>query len=266
MTENLKKHLLPISSGRNFRELGGYTTKDGRTIKMHKLLRTANLATLNEADLKLLQEYGVKYIVDFRSKDEVENEPDRVPNEATYNFDPVFSEDLTNASKGIDDIISQKNDDHKAGFNHMFLAYDDMIKSEAAQKSYRQFFDILLANTEPGKSVIFHCTAGKDRTGVAAILILTVLGVPLETIKEDYLFTNIATKNFVTEFLQKAKAEGANDVTLSVLHDLQTVCPEYFNYVIETINKNYGSVDNYLHNIMKLTDDEIDQLQRNYLE
>ncbi|RMC38661.1 tyrosine-protein phosphatase [Lactobacillus sp. ESL0236] len=266
MTKNLTNQLIPIKNGRNFRELGGYKTIDGKTIKKHKLLRTANWATLDKADLQFLQDYGAKYIVDFRSKDEVNQEPDRVPEGVTYKFDPVFSEDLTNSSKGIDEIISQENDDPKAGFNHMFIAYDDMIKSESAQKAYRKFFDILLANTESDKSVLFHCTAGKDRTGLAAILILSALNVPLATIRADYLFTNTATKDFVNNFLQKAKDKGANDVAISNLKDLQTVCPEYFDYVINTINKNYGSLENYLHDIMRLTDDKIAQLRKIYLD
>lgn len=266
MTPNLSKQAINVKSGRNFRELGGYKTQDGKTVKMHKLLRTANLATLDQTDLKFLQDYGVKYIVDFRSKDEVEREPDRIPKGATYNFDPVFSEDLTESSKGIDEIINQKGHDPKAGFNHMFLAYDDMIKSESAQKAYRHFFDILLANDEENKSVIFHCTAGKDRTGFAALLVLSALGVPLETIKKDYLLTNVATTDFVKDFLQAAKDKGANEATISVLKDLQTVHSEYIDYVVTTINQIYGSVGNYLSDIMRLTDDEIRKLRKIYLE
>lgn len=265
MTINLANQLLDIKNGRNFRELGGYKTKDGKTIKKHKLIRTANLATLSKQDLQFLQDYGVKYIVDFRSKEEVEKEPDRVPIGASYDFDPVFSEDLTDSSKGINEILSEKEEDPKAGYNHMFLAYDDMIKSESAQKAYRNFFDFLLANDEEGKSVIFHCTAGKDRTGFAALLALSALGVPMETIKQDYLFTNEATKDFVQDFLQKAKAEGANETNLSILHDLQTVYPQYIDHIIDTLNKNYGGVENYLSDMMKLTDDEISRLRKIYL-
>ncbi len=265
MTMNLEKQLLEIKGGRNFRELGGYKTKDGRTIKKHKLLRTANLASLNEDDLQFLHDYGVKYIVDFRSQAEVDHEPDRVPEGATYDFDPVFSEDLTDSSKGIDEILSEKEEDPKAGYKHMFIAYDDMIKSETAQKAYRKFFDLLLANDVDGRSVIFHCTAGKDRTGFAALLALSALGVPLESIKEDYLFTNAATTDFVHDFLQKAKEDGANETNLSILHDLQTVYPEYFDHVIDTLNKNYGGVENYLNDMMNLTDDEISKLRKIYL-
>lgn len=266
MTIKLENQLLEIKNGRNFRELGGYETTSGQTIKKHKLLRSANLATLDEDDLNFLQNYGVKYIVDFRSKDEVEREPDRVPEGATYDFDPVFSQDLTDSSKTIDEILSEEEQDPKAGFKHMFIAYDDMIKSESAQQAYRRFFDILLANTEDDKSVIFHCTAGKDRTGFGALLILSALGVPQETIKQDYLFTNAATTDFVNGFLQKAKNEGANETNLSILKDLQTVHPEYIDHIIETLNKNYGGVQNYIHDIIKITDDEISMLRKIYLK
>ncbi|WEV43781.1 tyrosine-protein phosphatase [Lactobacillus sp. ESL0684] len=266
MTEKLKNQLIGVKSGRNFRELGGYQTKDGKTVKMHKLLRTANLGTLDENDQKLLQDYGVKYIVDFRSSTEAEAEPDRIPEGASYDFDPVFSEDLTNASSSVENVVAMGEKDPQAGFKHMFIAYDDMITSASAQKAYRHFFDLLLANDQDGQSLIFHCTAGKDRTGFGALLILSALGVPAQTIKQDYLLTNVTTADFVEDFLAKAKAKGANEATLNIIKDFQTVHPEYIDHVFETLDKNYGGVNNYLRDIMKLTDDEISQLRKIYLE
>ncbi|WEV51007.1 tyrosine-protein phosphatase [Lactobacillus sp. ESL0731] len=266
MTENLTNQLIGVKSGRNFRELGGYKTTDGKTVKMHKLLRTANLGTLDATDLKFLHDYGVKYIVDFRSQAEVDHEPDRIPEGAEYDYDPVFSEDLTNASRSIEDVMKQGQKNPHAGFEHMLFAYDDMITSEAAQKAYRRFFDLLLANDEDGNSLIFHCTAGKDRTGVGALLILTALGVPLDTIKQDYLLTNVATADFVKRMLEQAKEDGADDATLNILKDFQTVHVEYIEHVLTTINEKYGSVNNYLRDIMKLTDAEISKLRKIYLK
>lgn len=101
MSENYETKLIGIQNGRNFRELGGYKTVSGQTIKYNKLLRTGNLADLSSSDLELLQNHGVKYDVDFRTEKEKNDHPDRVPEGAKYVFDPVFSDDLTNASKGI---------------------------------------------------------------------------------------------------------------------------------------------------------------------
>ena len=111
MTKKLTNQLIGVTSGRNFRELGGYETMSGKKIKMHKLLRTGNLADLSPFDKQFLTDYGVKYDVDFRSKQEVDNQPDRVPDGVEYIYDPVFSEDLTNSSKSLNDLIKQAHDD-----------------------------------------------------------------------------------------------------------------------------------------------------------
>ena len=72
MTKKLTNQLIGVTSGRNFRELGGYETLSGKKIKMHKLLRTGNLADLSPFDKQFLTDYGAKYDVDFRSKEEVD--------------------------------------------------------------------------------------------------------------------------------------------------------------------------------------------------
>lgn len=260
------EHLLGITSGRNFRELGGYQTLSGKKVRMHKLLRTGNLADLSPFDLDFLKEYGVKYIIDFRSKEEVTRQPDRIPDGAEYVFDPVFSEDLTNSSKSINDLENQSKKDPNFGFDHMLYAYEDMIRSDSAQKAYRIFFDKLLSNDQAGQSLIFHCTAGKDRTGFGAILVLSALGVPLNTIKKDYMLTNTFTKDFIDGMLAREKKQGKNSNTLQSIRDIQSVHPEYINHAIKVINDDYGSINNYLREVMKLSSADIMDLRRIYLE
>lgn len=262
----LKNQLIDITSGRNFRELGGYRTLSGKTIKYHKLLRTAMLATLNDKDLKFLTNYSVKYDIDFRSTEEVQKHPDRVPMSAKYIFDPVFSEDLTNSSRSLGDLQTAAKNNANYGFDHMLFAYEDMSESQSARKAYRKFFDYLLENEKPNETLLFHCTAGKDRTGFAAILLLTALGVPMPIIKKDYLLTNITTKDFVDNMIAKEKERGSNDNILQTIRDIQTVHPEYFDHAIKVINDNYGSVNNYLREVMHLTSADIMDLRRIYLE
>lgn len=266
MTKKLTNQLIGVTSGRNFRELGGYETNSGKKIKMHKLLRTGNLADLSPFDKQFLTDYGVKYDVDFRSKEEVERQPDRVPDGVEYIYDPVFSEDLTNSSKSINDLNTQASDDADFGFNHMHYAYEDMIESESAQKAYRKFFDILLKNYVEGESVIFHCTAGKDRTGFGALLILSALGVPFNTIKKDYLLTNITTKEFVESMVEHARQNGRNENVLQSIRDIQSVRAEYIDHAVKIINDDYGSIHNYLRDVMKLSSADIMKLRNIYLE
>lgn len=266
MTEKLTNQLIGITSGRNFRELGGYETLSGKKIKFHKLLRTGNLADLSPFDLDYLKDYGVKYVVDFRSQEEVNRQPDRVPEGAKYDYNPVFSDDLTNSSKSINDLDAQSKDDANFGFDHMLYAYEDMVESESAQKAYRKFFDYLLENKNEDEALIFHCTAGKDRTGFGALLALTALGVPLQTIKKDYLLTNITTKDFVDGMVARERAQGKNENTLQSIRDIQSVHPEYINHAVKVINDNYGSINNYLREVMHLSSADIMELRRIYLE
>lgn len=266
LVTELKNQLIGINSGRNFRELGGYKTLSGKTIKYHKLLRTAMLATLDDNDLDFLKNYGVKYDIDFRSKQEVTKHPDRVPAGAKYEFDPVFSEDLTNSSKSLDDLEVAAKDNPNFGFDHMLFAYEDMVKSNSAKKAYRKFFKYLLQNTKADNVVLFHCTAGKDRTGFAAILLLTALGVPLRQIKKDYLLTNITTKDFVNNMIEREKKRGLSKNVLQSIYDIQTVQPEYFDHAIKVMNDEYGSVNNYLREVMKLSGSDIMKLRSIYLK
>ena len=262
----LTNQLIGITSGRNFRELGGYATASGKKIKYHKLLRTGNLADLTVADQTYLIKYGLKYIVDFRSQEEVTRQPDRVPEGVKYEYDPVFSEDLTNSSKSIDRLDELSKDDAQFGFEHMLLAYEDMVISESAKTAYRNLFSAMLENDQEDQALIFHCTAGKDRTGFGALLALTALGVPLGLIRQDYLLTRVTTKDFVESMLAREKAAGKNENTLKSIHDIQTVYPEYFDHAVKVINDNYGSVNNYLRDVMKLSAGDLMDLRRIYLE
>lgn len=264
--KKLTNQLIGITSGRNFRELGGYQTLSGKTIKMHKLLRTGNLADLSPFDLDYLKDYGVKYVVDFRSQEEVDHQPDRVPEGAEYDFDPVFSEDLTNSSRSINDLDNQSKDDADFGFNHMLFAYEDMIRSDSAQSAYRKFFAKLMENDQPSQSLIFHCTAGKDRTGFGALLVLTALGVPLRTIKQDYLLTNITTKDFVDGMVEREKGQGKNKNTLQSIRDIQSVHPEYIDHAIKVMTDDYGSINDYLREVIQLSSADIMDLRRIYLD
>lgn len=265
MKEKLKNQLIGVTSGRNFRELGGYRTLSGKTIRYHKLLRTGTLADLSPFDLDFLSDYGCKYVVDFRSAAEVKRQPDRVPTGAQYIYDPVFSEDLTNSSKSITDLEKQSKNDGDFGFNHMLYAYEDMIQSQHAQEAYRRFFHILLQNDQPKQAVIFHCTAGKDRTGFGAILLLTALGVSLKTIRDDYLLTNVTTRAFVKGMIERAQNKGNNANTIQSLRDVQSVQPAYIDHALKVMTDDYGSINNYLRTVMRLSAADLIKLRRIYL-
>lgn len=207
---SLKQQLLDVKGGRNFRELGGYQTVSGKKIKMHKLIRSGHLADLLKEDQEYLRRYGLKYDIDLRTSFERNKQPDRKISGVEYFADPVFDEDLTNSTMSISDM-ARESQDPGWGYQRMLWAYKNMATGKNANKAYQHLFEVLLANEKDSESVLFHCTAGKDRTGFGAILILTALGVPMKTIEKDYLFTNEVIKDFVSQLLAKEKAAGADD-------------------------------------------------------
>ena len=120
--------------------------------------------------------------------------------------------------------------------------------------------------TVDGESVIFHCTAGKDRTGFGALLALSALGVPFSTIKKDYLLTNITTKDFIDSMIEHARQNGRNENVLQSIRDIQSVRAEYLDHAVKVLNDEYGSINDYLRDVMKLSSADIMELRDIYLE
>ncbi|MEE8715471.1 MAG: tyrosine-protein phosphatase [Coriobacteriales bacterium] len=142
--------------------------------------------------------------------------------------------------------------------------YVSMVDSEHSQQGYRQFFDVLLG--ADGKAVLWHCTAGKDRAGLGAVLLLSALGVDRETILEDFDLTNAFDEQTIDAMVQVAQAQGYSEEDIQAVRDLAGVNRSYMEKALDHIDETYGSMHDYLVNQIGLTDDEISQLQEMYLE
>lgn len=261
------ERLLPIKHGYNFRELGGYQTSDGKTIKAGRLIRSDRLAQLDQQDEQVLTRIPVTVDIDFRSKREATTAPDRVPATARYYNLPVFDADVTNASRS-DEEIARDMQTPGNGFRHMVQVYSKMPKQPSAKRAYQELFHLLLT-TEKG-AVLFHCTAGKDRTGFGAYLILTALGVPRETAVNDYLLTNEVTADFRESWLKKLRATskdlGNLDAVIANRRDLVSVHQEYLTAALNTVNQLAGDSYHYLTNYLGLSKGDLEDLRRLYLD
>lgn len=265
------KRLLNLEGGRNFRELGGYQTQDGKIIKTHKIIRSATLGQLTDKTLQYLSDYGIHYDIDFRSVEEQQAIADRVPPTAKYVFDPVFGVNLTQSSKFDEQEkatqsqhnIEGLNDIPKNGHDKMCATYRELIHSDSAKKAYRIFFDYLLANDKDHQAVLFHCTAGKDRTGMGAVFLMTALGVDQKTIINDYLLTNNVLENYINEQLKAFN----NDLQLyQSAKSLMQVSRDYMSAADEEVKKEAGNWLNYVQNEIKVTTKEIADLKKIYLQ
>lgn len=146
---------------------------------------------------------------------------------------------------------------------------DDMyvttIKSETAQKGFSEFFKVLL-NNEEEKAVLWHCTGGKDRAGTAAVLVLSALGVDEKTILDDFALTNEFYKGKI-EYMGNEAAKQTDDQTIiEGVKTLSGVSRSFMEKMINTLNEEYGSVQNYIVEELGITQDEIIKLQNMYLE
>lgn len=219
------KHL-PMEGGFNFRDLGGYKTKDNQIVKWGKIFRSDDLANLTATDLTYLSSIPLHDVLDFRSPDEIKAGPDKRPqslqNYIQLSITPGNLTDLTtlNASQ-IDEVMKNIN--------------REIISDPASIKQYREMF-ALLQNPSENTPLLYHCTAGKDRTGMATALILFALGVDQQVVFEDYLLSNQYIKEKFADYI-KEKPE---------LESLFSVKREFLQAGLDKIVEENGSIENFL--------------------
>lgn len=226
---------LPIEGQNNFRDLGGYKTKDGRHVKWGQVFRSGKCSLLTESDLAYLASIPLRTVIDFRSQEERAADPDRVPATVTSQLHIQINTGNTGTADYLR-IISSGN--VEAVKKMLVDANESMVLD--AQADYKRFFEAL---QQPQNSpLMFHCTAGKDRAGLGAALFLSALGVDRETVIADYMLTNTCTG--IT--IEQMKAAYGDTPTATCMYYIGSVQREYIEKAFSTIEANYGSVENYL--------------------
>lgn len=254
---------LPLKSVRNPRDLGGYVGADGRKIKDGLLLRTGMVSCITPEDAAFLQRYGVKTIIDLRSPAECLNQPDAAIEGIKDLHIPVSSRDRTKAGASLRELAELYKADPLAGFKHMLGTYQRMVTAEHSQKAFHRILSFL-AEAEGG--TIFHCSEGKDRTGMTAVLLLYLLGVDEETIRQDYLASGPALNDYRKKRDEEARANGESLIQRANLRSLGTVNNEYLDSALVAIEQNYGGMERFLAEEIAVTPDLRRKLQEKYLE
>ena len=242
---------LPMVGQSNFRDLGGYKTKDGRRVKWGLVFRSGKCNSLTEDDLAYLATIPLKTVIDFRSSSEQEAEPDKVPT-TTVNCINYPIEPGNLSSIDVSDVI--RRGDVEGAKQYLVDGNREFVISFQAE--YKSFFKTLMeADKTP---LMFHCTAGKDRAGFAAALFLAALGVDRETIIEDYMLTNELTG--VT--MEAMKALYGDNKMAECMYYISSVQKEYIEMALTTIDENYGGMDKFL--VQQLGVD-VEKLRKLYL-
>lgn len=181
-----------LDGAKNFRDVGGYATADGRTVRTGVVYRSNKLSELTDADLQSLADLGVTLDIDLRTVVERYQDPDRVPAGARYQVADVVSVEHglhfhDNATVTLAKALAAGLFNGSENLAQS-IAYPFMVDFVGADHA---FGDLLraVASNDSG-AVVFHCTAGKDRTGWATAVLLSLLGVPRETVESDFMLSN----------------------------------------------------------------------------
>jgi len=247
----------------NFRDMGGVKTSDGREVKRRRLLRSGELVGLsNEVKKELYDVYSLRCIVDLRGEGEVLDRPDDKIEDVRY-LNIQLHEKSERRAVAPEEKEFRKLKEASAVVEFMTGIYERMITNPFSLRGFSGFVKAALDNTEG--ALLFHCYAGKDRTGVAAAILYTLLGVSKNDIYEDYLMTNILRKEKNDEILARARADGNDEARLAALKTSYEVCGEYLERVYEIASEKSGSFLRYIMEHMYVSDAEIDRLRENYL-
>ncbi len=253
---------LPFTGAHNFRDLGGYKTEDGRTVKWGKIYRSDNLHFLTDEDLKYMKRLNIKSVVDFRSVEERESEPDRLNPDMKQLLLPIKFQPKELDNDSIKNLMKDLTFGDLDSSN-LLRDFNIAIVEEFADE-YKNFFrHIIENNAEP---FVFHCTAGKDRAGFASAMILTILGVPREKVIEDYLLTNKYVKDHVDDKMLEIEFKTFFRADTDNLRKINLVEERYIQAAFDTIDSKWGGMDRYISEALNLNDEDILKLQDFYLE
>jgi protein-tyrosine phosphatase len=242
---------VPLQGAVNFRDVGGYKTTDGKKVVWGKIYRSAALSKLTDADLAELYNRRITSVFDFRNFEEAENAPDTLWHDAVYLRCGAGTEVLNGWSAVLK---SQTSGDS------LFNSFYGDVDSLGAR--YKPLFQKLLTQSKR-EAVVYHCSSGKDRTGIATALVLHALGVPKETIWEDYEASNFYRKKDNDRTISILIANG---YPKAVAEDLARVKPSYLQTTWDALDKKYGSVDAFLEKEMGIGPAEIKQLREKYVK
>lgn len=248
----------------NFRDLGGHATDEGRAVRRGKLFRAGSLSTVTDADLAVLEDLAIRTVVDLRMPSQIETfGPDRIPDGARYVSLPMGGGDVSRAI-------------HDAMRTGRFASLPDVeeVNLTILREDAVNIAAFIQISAEPENlPLIFHCIGGKDRTGIAASLVLSLLGVPWDTVRADYVRTNDHLADAVDaelEGLARAATERSGRrpaaIDLAAARRFATVVGSDLDAVRDEMIGEAGSIEAYVHDELGIASETVQSLRDQLLE
>lgn len=251
---------LPLQGARNFRDLGGYLTGDGARLKWGVIYRADGLHNLTGSDLVYLTRLGIRTVVDFREQYEFERSPDRLPDGVRHVALPITvgGEDVRQ------EIVRAIKEATDLDLSDFLVDVGQKLVTEHTPV-YRTWLREL-ADNELAVPHVFHCSAGKDRTGFAAGLLLRILGVPFDTVLHDYEKSNVFLERFFRSVLRRVRIFSLFRRDGNVLIPMFIADPRYLETSFATIDREWGDFARYVADGLGLSTGDVDRLRARLLE
>lgn len=261
------RRLLPLDGGSNFRDMGGYPTADGRTVKRGLLFRSGAMTGLTSDDQNYLEQLGFAAVMDLRSSEEIELYPNHWAANADLNYMSVPYSILELMSQGAEQAEEAAD---IQDYSTMYLTMTDMLKPQL-----KTYFGALLDEQTP---IVVNCSAGQDRTGVTSALLLSVLGVEENLVIEDYLLSTDFRRPLVesgsVDLQKAAKTNAFAAVMLEYGEGQDRSRPNplvtadgrpFLRFTLDAIKARYGSIENFLGKELEISDTDLQRLRDLYL-
>ena len=239
--------LHPFEAIDNFRDFGGYPTRDGRHVRTGRLYRSAHHARMTDSDLEKLAGYGINAVVDLRRPVERQRQPSLRP----QGFAGDVIENDLDAHGEAPHITFLKTSDltPESGRQFMLETYGRMPFAPTYHDLFKRYFETLGASDG---AVVVHCAAGKDRTGLLVALTHHLLGVSRDDMMADYMLTNAAVdlEQLAPSFAKQIEAMSGRKPSEDAVVAFMGVEPGYLEAAFAAIDLRHGSIDNYLHQVI----------------
>ncbi|MEM6964197.1 MAG: tyrosine-protein phosphatase [Bacteroidota bacterium] len=253
------ERLIPMEKGQNFRDLGGIPTKDGRVVQWGKLYRSGKLNQLTDRDLAYFNTLAINTVVDFRDDIEVVEDKSRLPKDRAVNQVRTPIGDRSGNMQA--QLKKQIRKADQKTFDSEGFVVDVMrqfIDTFAFQ--YQPFLD-LIVEEEKNAPLLYHCSAGKDRTGLGTALVLAMLGVEKEVILGDFMMSNYYRNKKINSTLRKTAWIARQRVT----QPLVEVKDSYLKAAFDAIEAKYGSMENFFKEEYGYDKAKLERVREQYL-
>jgi protein-tyrosine phosphatase len=251
------RRVIALQGGRNFRDLGGYSTLDGRRVKWGKLYRSGSMAWLTPADYDSLSTLAIKTICDLRTVHERAAEPNKWREVAGIRYWAREHSDSFGELRKV--LVSGLSTPERARAA-MIAGYRHLPFEQAP--AHRELFVRLAAGEVP---LAFNCAAGKDRAGTAAALILSALGVPRDTVIEDYVLTDRVV-DLAKIFLSRKRKNELTGLAPGVVSAVLKADASYLRAALDAVDERHGSVAVYLRDALGIPEEALLTIRQNLLE